>query len=159
MTTIDREPHVSDSSSDPLGPTGQTPGELLEASHNLKAKYAAGGEQEPALTECPSWCRSAEQYPKVKHDWASQDRAGHPSRGHVVEYGALTPSGPSYRLSDVFVAMEQQETVVAGQSTFPPVQIALAAEHYPHLTAGEARQVAAWLVAAADRLDEIQAER
>ncbi|WP_375430486.1 hypothetical protein [uncultured Friedmanniella sp.] len=118
------------------------------------------GNPEPALPACPAWCTHDQpNQPKIDHTYLDEDAAGWPMRKHTIEY-PLVEASRDHRpdtpvLPDVFVCLMQAESATPDGLHRGQFEIGLAADEFPHLTAGEARQVAAHLIAAADELDEL----
>lgn len=110
------------------------------------------------LPACPDWCTHND--PTVlDHSYLDEDAAGWSMRKHTIEYPTVEASRDVSKRTDlhpdVFVCLMQSESVTPDGLRRGEFEIGLAADEFPHLTAEEARQVAAYLTAAADKIDEL----
>lgn len=118
--------------------------------------------QPVTLPACPAWCthQTDPSYSSPPDHSFDVDEDGNPTRQHTIEYGVVEASRDRIRgtqlTPDVFVCLLQRETATPGGLQRGEFEIAMAADDYPHMTAGEARRVAAMLTAAADKLDELE---
>lgn len=120
--------------------------------------------QPVTLPDCPDWCThlTDPKYSYVPdHSFdLDEDADCNPMRQHSIEYGVVEASRDRVRdtelIPDVFVCLLQSETDTPDGLRRGEFEIAMAADDYPHMTAGEARRVAAMLTAAADKLEELE---
>ncbi len=100
-----------------------------------------------AIPPCPAWCTFGKA-----HTWDSMWDDGRVSRGH--DGGAWPPVPAAGGYHSVEVSIGANEFRLEGMG---PLEICVEA-HGATLTADEARKLAAYLTAAADRYDEIERE-
>jgi len=114
-------------------------------------------DHDPTLPACPDWCQIDGKY---HHDYDEDPVDHRPVRQHIIEYDNIEAStarparGKNWR-PYAFVNVHVTEKSQYDHLEVGAPKVALAAEDFPAFTPAEARQLAAVLLEAADRADEI----
>lgn len=115
---------------------------------------------DPTPEPLAEWCEFSGNY----HHESDEDGYDFgPAREHVLEFDHVVAStdqpSPGGSQPSALVCVTVQEKSYYDHCEDDDPTVALAATSYPHFTPAEARELAATLIAAADRADEIAEQR